>query len=410
MGIQTCKLCEAIGEVDDDQSGTETVQVCDRCVGQIIKAEYFKTIRFEQKDDGDFEIKFRSNDVIRIHSPQFIKTKLDEYIIGQDKARKAISVAAYQHMMRLVNNFSDDSDVNMEKSNVMIVGPSGSGKTHTLKQVAKILDIPCVIVDATSFTESGYSGSDVEDIIKRLLIEADGDVKMAERGVVFIDEIDKKRKKTTSDGTRDVTGEGTQQALLKMVEGMRVTVTLDRDLHLLEEESETVDIDTENILFVCSGAFTGIDEIVGKRLGNKRIGFSERVDHIQDGLVKDLTVEDMVEYGMIPELMGRFPILVQYAKLTLDDIKRILTEPKDSITSQYQTLFNMENVELEFSTEYLESVATECLTRKVGARGLRSIIERDLVDVLYELPELSGNGVEKVVVNAGPSINNVTSK
>lgn len=324
--------------------------------------------------------------------PQEIKDHLDSYIIGQHDAKRKISVAIYNHFKRLQNQ-QNDGGVDIKKSNVLIIGPSGVGKTLLVQSVAQVMNIPFSLGDATSLTESGYIGNDVETLLERLLQSADGDVARAEKGIVFIDEIDKKRKKSDGGGIKDVSGEGVQQALLKLVEGTVVKVS--------NGGYGTVEIDTTNILFIAAGSFVGLNEVVKKNRENgQSIGFGAIVqtrDKCQD-LYKQASSDDIIEYGMIPEFVGRFPTKIILDPLTEVDMCSIITEPRNSIVDQYTELFRIDGVSLEFEDKYIRKVAQTGFNQRTGARGLHSIIEQDLSDIQFDLPSLFNEGIKYVYV------------
>lgn len=325
----------------------------------------------------------------KIPTPEEIKHHLDEYVIGQDPAKIAIAVAFYNHYKRINNT----SDVEIDKSNLLMVGSSGSGKTLTVKTVAKLFDLPYIIADATSITEAGYVGEDVENLIRRLIQNAGDDIEKAQRGVIFIDEIDKKsRKSESSTLSRDVSGEGVQQALLKLIEGTVVKVELYDDV---------VDFDTKDILFICSGSFVGLDEVIKKNRSKTSIGINATLATKSpfSATVQSCTPDDFVKFGLIPEFVGRCPVIVVFDDLTPDIMLRILKEPKNSIVSQFAALFDYEGVSIEFDDKYLLRVAETCLKQKVGARGLRSILEKDLQATQYVLPRLAKEGVSKIIVD-----------
>jgi ATP-dependent Clp protease ATP-binding subunit ClpX len=323
----------------------------------------------------------------KILPPEQIKAYLDEYVIGQDNAKIAISVAMYNHFKRLYSK----SKIRIDKSNLLMVGPSGTGKTILLKTIAELFDLPYIIADATSFTEAGYSGEDVDSLIKRLIQTADGDIEKAQTGIIFIDEIDKKSKRLDNVTiSRDVSGEGVQQALLKLIEGTVVTYE--------DEFGDIVEFDTTNVLFVSSGAFVGLAEVIKKNSTSSSIGINASVNK-KLGNIIDVTPDDLIKYGLIPEFVGRHPVIVVFEELTREMMVKILTEPKNNIVSQFKALFKYENISLEFNDKYLLNVSDECLKQKIGARGLRSIIERNLQSLQYILPSLAKSGVNKIYIN-----------
>lgn len=333
----------------------------------------------------------------KLLTPEQIKAHLDEYIIGQDAAKIAISVSAYNHYKRIHNK----SKTEIEKSNLLMVGESGCGKTLTVKTIAKLLDLPYVIADATTLTEAGYVGEDVESLVKRLIENADDDLEKAAHGIIFIDEIDKKsRKNESASVTRDVSGEGVQQAMLKLIEGSTIEV---------EDGYSTVEFDTKNILFIFSGAFVGLDEIVRKNRSQSAIGIGASLSTKApfSEVVKDVRTDDFVKYGLIPEFVGRCPVTVVFDNLTPTTMLRILKEPKNSIVSQFKALFKYEGVTLDFDDKYLLNVAEECLKQKIGARGLRTIMEKHLQATQFILPRLAKEGVNKIYVDSVGTIKHV---
>ena len=388
MTIKACSFCEAQESEENPLIAGENAYICSNCVVSAYKILFGE----EEQEDAQEELGTQT-----LYTPKEINSLLDDYVIGQEKAKRTLSVAVYNHYKRIFKDNIDD-DTQIAKSNVLLVGPTGSGKTLLAQTIARFLNVPIAIADATNLTEAGYVGEDVENILTKLLMAADGDPQRAEQGIVFIDEVDKiARMGENRSITRDVSGEGVQQALLKLIEGSVVNIPPKGGRK--HPNQDFIQIDTSNILFICGGAFDGLNDILKRRLGANTLGFGQekRSKKEEENLLHLVEADDLVSYGLIPELIGRLHVLATLGEISKEDMVRILVEPKNSLLKQYQKLFEIDDVKLSFEEDALILIAQKALDRKTGARGLRSILEELLLDIMYELPELSG--YEVVITN-----------
>ena len=386
-----CSFCGKSQESVNRIVAGPGVYICDECVA-VCKS----IIDNDSLNEEEFE--YSLNEEEKLLSPKEIKDILDKYVIGQEEAKKTLSVAVYNHYKR-INNEDENNDVEIQKSNVLLLGPTGCGKTLLAQTLARILNVPFAIADATTLTEAGYVGEDVENILLKLIQAADYDIKLAEKGIIYIDEIDKITRKSENPSiTRDVSGEGVQQALLKIVEG--TTASVPPQGGRKHPHQEFLQINTENILFICGGAFEGLDKIIKDRVGEKSIGFGAKIESPKEvdkyKIYEQILPQDLLKFGLIPEFVGRLPIITTLRELDRETLIRIVTEPKNALVKQYKQLFKYDNVELEFEQEALELIVDKAIERNTGARGLRSIIEDIMRDIMFDIP--SNPNIEKCII------------
>lgn len=392
-----CSFCGQNAQEVKKLIAGPNVYICDECVDLC-----YSILTSDSGKVPEAKAKFKNE----IPSPSEIKEFLDQYIIGQDYAKMVVSVAVHNHYMRLAHPIVDDIEI--EKSNILVFGPSGSGKTLIAQTIARFLDVPFAMADATSLTEAGYIGDDVESIVAKLLQAAGGDVSKAEQGIIYLDEIDKKHKKEGGSGSRDVSGEGVQQSLLKIIEGSEIMVPTTGTKK--SPQAELVKINTKNILFIVGGAFVGLDKVIEKSINKgSAMGFSGALQGSQPitDLLQKAEPHHLVQFGIIPELIGRLPVAAPFEELTEHQLIKVLTEPKNAVIKQFVAMFKMEGVALEFTEDALKEVSRAAKARKTGARGLRSVIEKSLIKTQFKLPELKASGVKKIIITKESITDNV---